>query len=60
MNEQDTLIYIRGVIASMPKDTQAKIEAAKLAIEKTIEEYGGIESHGGLALTLIGAEQAAK
>jgi len=60
MDEKLQLIYMRGVIVSMPKEDQLKIEIAKEAIQKTIKEHGGLEGHGGIALALIGAEEAAK
>lgn len=55
--EENTLIMIRGVIASLPAGERAQVEAAVAEFRQQVEKHGDAAL---IAIALLGAEQAAK
>lgn len=55
--DEQTVLMIRGAIASFTEDQQAQVKAAKAEIEAIMEKYGEV---GQIAISLVGAELAAK
>jgi hypothetical protein len=53
---EETLLLIRGTVASLPEADQAYVKEAKSRIESIRVEFGDA---GTLAIALIGAEMAA-
>jgi hypothetical protein len=56
-SEEHTLLLIRGHIASLPKELQAKIETAAIKLREGLTAGGDAAA---MALALVGAELAAK
>lgn len=56
-DEEHTLLMLRGLVASMPKDEQEKVQAAYDRIRALETELGAPVI---VAVALIGAEEAAK
>lgn len=54
--EQQTVVMIRGVIASLPADEKAKVDKAVAEIRELMTQLG---EHSYMAIALIGAEIAA-
>lgn len=52
-NDALTLKLIRGEIAGLPQDDQAKVQAAAQQLRDVIQAAG---DHGVMALALVGAE----
>lgn len=57
MSEQLVLLAMRGAIAGLPTEDQAKVKECAAKIEAVVAEYG---DHGKFAVGLVGAEMAAK
>jgi len=55
-DEEQTLLVIRGAIAGLPPETQAKIANAADRMRAIIKE----DDANGMAIALIGAEMAAQ
>jgi hypothetical protein len=54
--DQETLLMVRGAIASLPADMQTRVAEARVKLDAIRDEYGDA-AH--IAITLIGAELAA-
>jgi methyl coenzyme M reductase subunit C-like uncharacterized protein (methanogenesis marker protein 7) len=54
--EQTQLVYIRGVIASLPAEDQEKIRKTAAELRKFIVDH---PDTGGAAFAIVGAEMAA-
>lgn len=57
-NDQQTLLLIRGTIASQAPEDQAKVKAAEQEIRAIVAKYP--EGHAMMAVGLLGAEMAAE
>lgn len=55
-DDEQTLLLIRGHIAGMPEEDQARVKAIAEDIRNVLKVGG---AHASMALALIGAEQAA-
>ena len=55
--DQMVLFALRGMVASMPDEQRAKVEAAVKDLRATLSQYGG---EGMVALGLVGAELQAE
>ncbi|MGD9726276.1 MAG: hypothetical protein AB7R40_22280 [Nitrospiraceae bacterium] len=55
--EEAVLLMIQGFISQMPDEDRVKIMACAELLRATVAEYGEL---GQLALSLVGAEEAAK
>lgn len=55
-DEEQTLLLVRGAIATMPEEEQQKVRAAYIALKSAVQEHG---DSGVCALVLLGAETAA-
>ena len=56
-DEEQTLLVIRGTIASLPEDTQIRVKAIAETFRNALKAD---PDHANLALALVGAEQAAQ
>jgi len=58
--EQIMLTMVRGEIAALPEDQQAKIKVARAEFEEVLRKHENLEAGiGYMAFALFGAEQAA-
>jgi len=56
-DEEQTLLMIRGTIASLPEEEQIRVKAIAETFRNALKAGGGYAS---IALALVGAEQAAQ
>lgn len=56
-DEEQTLLLLRGVVAGMPEDDQIRVKAIAETFRNALKAGG---EHAVVALSLVGAEQAAK
>lgn len=56
-DEEQTLLLLRGVVAGMPEDDQIRVKAIAETFRNALKVGG---EHAVVALSLVGAEQAAK
>lgn len=54
--EQQTLLMLKGTVASMAEDDRRRVEAAAADLREMVMIYG---DHGIIALALVGAEMQA-
>lgn len=54
--EQQTLLMLKGTVASMAEDDRRRVEAAAADLREMVKIYG---DHGIIALALVGAEMQA-
>ncbi|ENO7474843.1 hypothetical protein ACB445_000702 [Citrobacter amalonaticus] len=52
--DQQTILMFKGLIASLPKETQVKVKQAEKAIRQLLTEYP--DGEATIALGLVGAE----
>ncbi|HAU5634814.1 MULTISPECIES: hypothetical protein [Citrobacter] len=52
--DQQTILMFKGLIASLPEETQVKVKQAEKAIRQLLTEYP--DGEATIALGLVGAE----
>ncbi|GJK12535.1 hypothetical protein TUM16664_03070 [Enterobacter cloacae] len=52
--DQQTILMFKGMIASLPEETQAKVKQAEKAIRQLLTDYP--DGEATIALGLVGAE----